>query len=357
MGFARILSWLAFCAMLLMGWTLSRAQDAETPTQILAITPNPRLIPATTGQDYLDAFTLADNAGVNGNFFSNKWSEMEPSAGDFQLDDMTNGIAFFQNTYDYQFLIGIQVLNTTDKETPPDLLDVPFDDPLMLERFKALFDALLPHLTENVRYLSLGNEVDVYLEAQGEWDAYKIFYDGAVAYVHQAAPWIEVGVTATYGGALEHPESIRRLNQASDILILTYYPLGAAFTADDPAAPLADFPRMVELASGLPVILQEVGYPSADLLNSSDAEQVEFVQHVFEAWAGAGDSIPFLNYFLMGDLSEQICTDLEGYYGLSHPNFHAFLCSLGLRYADGTPKAAWQTFVDEGQRWRDASPT
>ena len=334
-----------------MGWNFTHAQDAETPP-ILSISTIPRLDPPPVLQDYLDAFERGAEAGVSGNFISYKWSELEPAPGEFDLEDLTNGLNYLRGFYDYQFLLGIQLLNTTDRETPPDLLDLPFDDPRMLERFKALFDALLPYIDADVRYLSLGNEVDVYLAAQNEWDAYKTFYDAAVAYVHQTAPWVQVGVTATYGGVQQHPDELRRLNEASDVYIITYYPLGAAFTADDPAAPLADFPRMVELAGGLPVVLQEVGYPSADLLGSSEAEQVEFVQHVFEAWASAVDAIPFLNYFLMGDLSEQICTDLEGYYGLSHPNFHAYLCSLGLLYADATPKAAWQTFVDTGQAWR-----
>lgn len=332
---------------------VATAQDApaDDASQILSLTPNPRVVPTPALQDYLDAFLLGREAGTTGNVFTSQWSELEPSAGDYQLDDMANGIDFFDNVYDYLFLAGIQVLNTTDRETPPDLLDVPFDDPRMLQRFEALFDALLPHLTDNVRYLSIGNEVDVYLENMQEWDAYKTFYDGAVDYVHQAAPWIQVGVTATFGGAQQLTNEVMRLNEHSDVLILTYYPLGAAFTADNPAAPLTDFPAMVEMAAGRPVVLQEVGYPSAELLNGSEAEQAEFVQHVFEAWDAAGAAIPFLNYFLLHDLSEDLCTTLEGYYGLSHPNFHAYLCSIGLRQADGTPKLGWQAFMDAGQRW------
>lgn len=326
------------------------AQEADNP-QILSISTVPRLEPPPTMQDFFDAFELAHDAGVNGDVITYQWRELEPSEGVFQLEDFENHVNFIDTTYGYTVMLGIQVLNTTDKETPADLMDVPFDDGQMLARFQALFDALLPHLNENVRYLSIGNEVDVYLEAQQEWEAYQVFYERAVTYVHQAAPWIQVGVTVTYGGAVDHADKVRRLNEQSDVLILTYYPLGEAFMTDDPTAPLADFPRMVEMAGGMPVILQEVGYPSAELLDGSEAEQSEFVRHVFEAWAAAGEAIPLLNYFLLGDLSEQLCTDLEGYYGLAHPNFHAFLCSLGLRYADGTPKQAWQTFMDAGLRW------
>ena len=183
-------------------------------------------------------------------------------------------------------------------------------------------------------------------------EAYTAFYEGAAAHSREVAPEIQVGVTVTYGGLINYTDEIMRLNEASDVLIVTYYPLGAAFTADNPDAPLTDFPKLVELANGLPVVLQEVGYPSAELLGSSEAEQARFVRSVFAAWKAAGSAIPFLDYFLLHDFNEDLCSAFEGYYGLKHPNFHAFLCTLGLRQANGTPKAAWQTFVDEAQAWR-----
>src|SRR5829696_780242 len=208
---------LVFCALLLMGWSFTRTQDVETAIPILSISTTPRLDPPPVLRDYLDAFEHGAEAGVTGNFISYKWSELEPTPGEFDLEDLTNGLNYLRTFYDYQFLLGIQLLNTTDRETPADLLDVPFDDPRMLERFKALFDALLPYVEEDVRYLSIGNEVDIYLATQGEWNAYGTFYTAAVDYVHQTAPWMQVGITATYGGVQQHSEELRRLNQWSDV--------------------------------------------------------------------------------------------------------------------------------------------
>ena len=100
-------------------------------------------------------------------------------------------------------------------------------------------------------------------------------------------------------------------------------PLGANFRPRDPGSPTADIPRLVAAAAGKPVVLQEVGYPSAALLGSSERAQAEFVARVFGAWrAQGGGRIPFLN------------------------------CSLGLRQANGTPKAAWRTFADSGKALR-----
>jgi hypothetical protein len=346
----RIALWVAALALLMLG----SSALAQPESQVLGMAMNPRMTPDPVLQDFLDGLQLAHEAGVNGNAFTEKWSVLEPAAGEFTtgkyVDDMNGYLAFYPDTS----LLGIQVLNTTDKETPPDLLDVPFDDPLMLQRFQALIDSMLP-LDPNVRYLSIGNEVDVYLATHNEWDAYKTFYDGALEYVHQVAPQLQVGVTVTYNGIRDFPLNVERLNEHSDVFIVTYYPLGIMFTTDDPAAPLTDFPKMIEAAGDRPVVLQEVGYPSAELLDGSEEEQAEFVRNVFAAWAAAGDAIPFLDFFLMHDLTEAFCDNLEAYYGIEHPNFHAFLCTLGLRREDGTPKLAWDTFVEEAARWRDGT--
>jgi len=103
---------------------------------------------------------------------------------------------------------------------------------------------------------------------------------------------------------------------------------------------------MTALASRWPVVLQEVGYPSATVLSSSELNQARFVRSVFRAWNASAARIPFLNYFLLHDLPPQLCGQLAQYYGLPHDrNFQAFLCSLGLRYADGKPKSAWSALV------------
>ncbi|MEO8396168.1 MAG: hypothetical protein ABI700_24450, partial [Chloroflexota bacterium] len=334
--------------------SLAAQSTEETGSlQVLAISTSPRLEPAPQMQDYLDAFKLVHDTGVDGDLFSARWNELEGADSKYLFDDFLDGMGSYESIYPDTLMFEIQAINTTAKETPPDLMNLPFDDPQMLARFNALIDAALPKFGKYVRYLAIGNEVDVYLANHPqEWAAYKTFYDGVVAHLHEVAPQIQVAVTVTYDGLLHHTDEIDQLNEHSDAFSVTYYPLGAGFSADNPDAPLTDFPKIVEMAHGLPVLLQEVGYPSADLLHSSEDEQVEFVKSVFAAWKSAGDAIPYLNYFLLHDFNEDLCTAFEGYYGIKEPHFHAYLCTLGLRQADGTPKLAWQTFVDEAAKWR-----
>lgn len=349
----RIRTCLTALVLLVLGFSTIRAQDVPQPAQVLGMATIPRLEPTPVLQDYLDAFKLTHDVGVNANIFNDKWNTFEPQPEQYQIDDYLDGMNSYLAAYPDTVLLGIQVLNTTAKEAPPDLQDVPFDDPRMLQRFNALLDAMLAKIDHPVRYLSIGNEVDVYLENHpDEWDAYTRFYEGALAHAHKVAPGMQVGVTVTFDGLIRHADEVERLNARSDVLIVTYYPLGAAFVADNPDAPLTDFPKLVQLADGLPVVLQEVGYPSAALLGSSEAEQAQFVRSVFSAWKAAGSAIPFLDYFALHDFTEDWCNAFEGYYGLKHPNFHAYLCTLGLRQADGTPKAAWDAFAQAAREWK-----
>lgn len=342
--------WILFCLLLITGITF--AQDE--PEHILAIAAVPPLDPPPETLSpnelvklFTDTLQTSVEAGANGELIAKTWSELESGAGAFTLDDFTGDITYRRTAYRQTFFVGIQLVNTLVKDTPPDLLDVAFDDPRMIERFKALIDALLPYFETDVRYLSIGNEVDVYLENHNQWEAYKTFYDAAVAYVHEVAPWIKVGVTFTYGGTKTMTDKVRALNEVSDVVILTYYPLESDLHVQPPDAPLQDFPAMLALTDDKPLILQEVGYPSAEQLGSSEAKQAEFVTHVYEAWDQAGDRIPFLSFFAMGDFSDQLTEQLSGYYGITGAdNFTALLRTLGLRQVDGTPKLGWQAFVE-----------
>jgi hypothetical protein len=319
----------------------------QPPTRVLAVSSNPRVTPAAVPPDYVGAIDLVVQAGARGSFLSWTWKALEPRPGVFKLDEVKEGLPYMGNTRGLDVLVALQVINTTSKEVPSDLAATPFDADIMKMRFHALLDALRPHLNRRVKYLSIGNEVDVYLTAHPqEWDAYKKFYRDGLAYVHAVAPWVKVGVTVTYDGAAGQKGQIADLNSASDIFILTYYPLGARFLPRGPDAPMTDIPRMAALARRLPLVLQEVGYPSSPVLSSSELKQAQFVTGVFRAWNVSSSRIPFLNYFLLHDFPPQLCEELARYYGLPHDrNFQAFLCSLGLHYADGKPKSAWSALV------------
>jgi hypothetical protein len=321
----------------------------ESSAPILAISALPALDPkpADYAQAAIKGLDLAYKVGVRGMFLSDKWSDLEPFPEKYRLDDLANSIAYLGQR-GFTVELALQVLNTTAKETPSDLMPMSFNSKRMKDRFHALIDALLPRLNRHVAYLSIGNEVDVYLAAHGGWTAYKEFYDDAVAYVHNVTPWLKIGVTGTFIGATgASADDIAALNESSDVWILTYYPLKPEFMVKEPTVPLVDIPRMVTLARGRPLILQEVGYPTSPLLGSTGQKQADFVANVYSAWRAESGHIPFLNFFVLHDFTPKMCDDFTAYYELPYnANFYEFLCSLGLRKADGTPKPGWKAFVD-----------
>ncbi len=296
----------------------------------------------------MDGVDLARSAGMRGAVLAWRWSDLESQAGDFTLTDLGNTLDFWGTARPSTLFVGIQLVNTVKREVPPDLSAEPFDSVLFRDRFRALIDQVLPLFGTRVTYLSIGNEVDVYLETNpGEVAAYERFYADAVAYAHQRAPGLIVGVTSTFGGAAGSAAGIMAtLNSHSDAIMLTYYPLAPGFAVQPPSAPATDFPLMLGLAPGKPVILQEVGYPAAPLLGSSDAAQATFVANVFSAWQDAGGRIPLLSFFLLHDLTATTCDILGDYYGLpDSAQFKAYLCTLGLRHTDGSPRPAWAELV------------
>ena len=201
----------------------------------------------------------------------------------------------------------------------------------MMQRFHALVDTIAPYINSNVWYVSIGNEIDVFLSRHPEqWEAYKAFYRDAIQYIHRVVPSVRVGVTVTFDGAIgQDAGNIAAITSSSDVCIFTYYPLTGNFQVRDPTSPAIDFQFMLDLAGPRLVIVQETGYPSDTLLGSSEQKQAEFISCAFSAWAAAPSRLQFVNFFALHDLSRAICDTLLQYYGIpdtaSYPMPHAQL--------------------------------
>jgi hypothetical protein len=340
---------LAIAAGASIGAQSAHAADAAVTPRAVGITLIPRGGPKFTSRNVGAAITMAQQAGADAAQLFNNWSELEPSAGAYQTANLSAPLQVLGGEFGWTLMLTVGVINTVKRETPPDLTSVAWDDPVMIARFEALFDHIQPLFNSRLKYISIGNEVDVYfMNHPAEFPAYVTFYDEIVAYIHQQAPGLAVGVTTTFTNTIGPAKSmVSELAQNSDVIIFTYYPLQPNFDPQPPGVPLTDFPAMVQFAGGRPVILQEVGYPSAHKLTSSPKLQAQFVQSVFQAWSNAGPAIPFLIYFGMHDFSGKFTRSLVKYYGISDPTHHfaAYLRSLGLRHVNGAPKPGWKAFV------------
>ncbi|RLT99258.1 hypothetical protein [Ketobacter sp.] len=308
-------------------------------------------------QRFLEARQRIQDAGANGQFQSYPWSQLEPALGSYdsqRLNDFNNTML---SAAEQQFtqLLGLQVINTVTREVPAELATVAWDDPAMIGAMEDLLDQLLPAMAGRVRYLSMGNEVDVYFAAGrlAEVTAYRTFVRAVQDYLSTRLPEIQVGITVTADAWLgPQVQTWLDLTADSDVIITTYYPLHSDFSVRPPDSVQADFPALLSLVTDRPWVLQEVGYPASEVGASSEALQAEFVHQVFAAWRNAEGRIPFLNWFLLHDLSSELVAELVLYYGVDNARFTAYLDSLGLRNRDNTDKAAWSAFVEEAAGWR-----
>lgn len=101
---------------------------------------------------------------------------------------------------------------------------------------------------------------------------------------------------------------------------------------------------MLVYAAGKPLLV-EIGYPSSELLGSSEAMQAEFF--VNARALSLTKRLPqaqALNLFDLHDAAPATCAAEAEYYGAGvlREAYIAYRCSLGPRRADGSPKAAWQ---------------
>jgi len=152
-----------------------------------------------------------------------------------------------------------------------------------------MIDWFFDNIPDNVKipYISIGNEVDLVLNGNLEWDQYISFYQQVASYIHTNYPEIPVGVKTTVMNGVYKNElsNLQAINQYSDIVMLNYYPQNDKFEILDPSSVITHFNDIVNYFPDKDIWLTEVGFQSGDnLCNSSKEKQVEFYHHLFTAW-------------------------------------------------------------------------
>lgn len=299
--------------------------------------------------EFFDAFLWARAHGLGLAYHSVKWSELEPSPGSYRLDKLRQDLSGLSNVR-FKVLVNIHTINTNVRELPADLQGEAFDSPKVLERWERLLRAVAPVLPDSVRWISLGNEADVYLGMHPEEETrFLRFLAAGRKVVKDLRPGLSVGVTTTYDGVVRRRTLSTSLHADSDVVILTYYPLGENGLAE-PESALSAFRTMVEFAGSRKLAMQEIGYPADASVGSSEEKQAAFVKAVFAALREHKSRLAFANWFLLTDFGSSVLDQLERYYGISTQEFRAFLATLGLRKADGTPRKALAAFEQEAKK-------
>jgi hypothetical protein len=295
-------------------------------------------IDITTAEDgdFDAAVGIAKEAGATATCLAVYWDYYETSPGVYEPEEDWLEVA---NDYypkaGLDLTLTLSVIDTNQKRVPADLMDRPFDDPEMIARFSAFLDHVFSRLQDvGLISLAIGNEIDIYLEnGPDTWEAYQTFYEATAEYARSIRPGLPIGTKTVFYGDMMKGEfaEVQAINRASDVILVTYYPLDENGMVHTPSVVRDDFDALAAAFPGKPIEIRELGYPSSELLGSSEQQQAEFVRGVFRAWDAHADQITLVVFAWLTDVSEADLEFFETYYGSSDPKFVAFLGTLGMR--------------------------
>jgi hypothetical protein len=295
---------------------------------------------------------MAKNLGMQVVPVTFYWTTLEKADGfDTQLLEVAN---LYYPLHNVSASLNISPVAAIEKNMPGDIENLAFDDPVVIHRFKRLLDTIHYHLPDlQLNNLLLGNEIDLYLNSEASrWNQFTTFYNAAIE--HAKMLWgeqLQVGVECTWGTMISSVDKVRILNQNSDFIAVTYYPLASDFTMKPPDAILTDMEEVFDLFPGRKIFLEETGYASSAACNSSPAMQATYIENVFRLWDKHVYDLIFVGFLWLHDLDAGNVTHFTGEYGMSgQPNeeqFREYLRTCGLLENDGKVKPAYESLQIE----------
>jgi hypothetical protein len=299
-------------------------------------------------QNLLKRFDQTSQAGITFLSSALKWTEIEQKPGQFNLEGLDFQISN-ASRLNVPMSVTLRIIDTVDRVTPNELKRVAWDSPEMSKRVLPLVDALSSRFYGHVKWFMFGNEIDGYFGRHpDEIQSYARLFAMVKEHVKQRSPRTLVSSTVMFGGVDALDGALAPLNDRYDFVSITYYPIRGNFTMRPPSVVFADFDKMRAIANGRKVILQEIGYPSSSLNESSQDKQAEFYKDVFQAMRQNRDLVEAGSFFLLADLSDKFVRDLAGFYGMPGQKvFLAYLQTLGVFDLQGKPKKSWNVFQAE----------
>ncbi|MBW6519116.1 MAG: hypothetical protein K0A89_11530 [ANME-2 cluster archaeon] len=158
-------------------------------------------------------------------------------------------------------------------------------------------------------------------------------------------PGVNIATKIMFEGILK--SEARAMNEHSDVVSVTYYPLNRNFSVQDPAVVHRDLDAITSVYSNRTIYISEAGYPSSPYLGSSQQKQSQFITEMFSAWDDHSEQVAFVNFIWLHDIPASEVIRYTGYYGFSSRGFSEYLGTLGLRTYEGKDKQAMITLKKE----------
>lgn len=294
------------------------------------------------------AFNKAKETNFNVIELAQQWDELETEKEvytNFYLDIAND---YYPN-HNIKISLNLNPIDTTNLRIPKDLKDKKLNDKETIERFKKVIDYLMLKTDKlEIVSLAIGNEIDVYLgNNKDKWEEYILFYKEITEYIHNKYPEVKVGTKITFESLNKNlKEESKNINQYSDIILTTYYPIKNNKVENTIIVHEA-FEEIVELYPNKKIYFAEIGYPSSEYLDSSQLKQADFIRESFKAWDIHKEQILLLNFIWLHDISSEELKHYEKYYGLGSKGFLEYLGTLGFRTYNGKDKLAFVALKEE----------
>lgn len=330
--------------------TTPPAQD----TRVLGL--DVKSVPSVT---YAMAYDQAMALGVREVSVPLDWATLEPTVGAY-VDTIPATMDAFYPNYPGDITMVLRPLDTPGPSMPSDLGTLPFNDSQVITAFENFLDHLHSQLgtlnaSGKIKWIQIGNEIDATLGSDPtKWAQWQTFFNAAKTKIH--ALWgnsVVVSSIIQFNALKDSKTRTQYLNflPSLDSATLTYYPLNSDFTVRPITDIASDFDFLVNTIPGKPIILQECGYPSSTVDNSSETQQADFVSAVFNAWDTHLDRIALIDFAWQYDVSDAQTSQWVIDYGQSgqpyENEFKQYLLTLGLSQNDGTEKPALQRLRNE----------
>jgi hypothetical protein len=224
--------------------------------------------------------------------------------------------------------------------------------------------AFLDRYPGQVHYLSIGNEVnDYFVNHRDEVDAYRTFFLAVKDAIAARHPDVMVSMTYAYHDA-ESQDSLDVIEQLNvgDFIPFTLYIYSDGFRFDQGVHELGGYiDRMLAFAEEKSIAIVELGWSTSPSLGASQSDQAAFIQEVFGLLPQYRSQIIYLTWFSLHDGVPENCHQAALGFIPHLPElaqdeafmsvFVDFLCYLGLRESDGTPKLGWDAWQGGAARY------
>jgi hypothetical protein len=284
-------------------------------------------------KNYDAAMGLAKSAGAQVVSLKLDWDAVEKKPNVFTSPWPKVANAYYPRQ-NIQVSLRVATLDTDQNRIPADLRDKPLNDPAVIARFNQLMDWVFAEMPDvNLAELSIGNEVDGVLGADPvKWKQYTEFFAATRKHALQKRTGLKVGVSIMFGGHTKHAAKFAAaINEQTDVVMVSYYPLTPAFAVRAPQVVHDDFNAICRMYPNRPISFVEAGYPSGSGCGSSEAKQQQFVNELFAAWDEHPEQIRLVTFVWLHDIVPAAVDTFGKYYGVSSTAFRDYLGTLGLR--------------------------